>query len=78
MRFLLAVLLSTYFGAGVFAASLFGSAIPSLNPLGYAWVALHWPKMVYCAPVERGCDPLPPQWLYRFMFDGSEIREKVE
>jgi hypothetical protein len=57
-----------YIGAGVFAASLMGSAIPALNLLGKVYIMVTWPKVVYCAPEENGCDPLPPEWMNSLVF----------
>ena len=66
--------IAVYLGAGVFAASLMGSAIPAINWLGYAYITAAWPHMVYCAPVERGCDPMPPQWMNGYVFDDLEAK----
>jgi hypothetical protein len=65
-----------YLGAGIFAASLFGASIPAFNIIGKAWVVIYWPRMVYCAPIENHCDPMPPKWLTEYVFTfGGQANE---
>jgi hypothetical protein len=60
--------IALYLGAGLFAASLIGASIPALNMLGHMYITLTWPALVYCAPVHRACDGMPPDWAGPYLF----------
>lgn len=68
LRPIITHLAAAYLGAGIFCASLMGIAIPALNMIGKAYIALAWPKMIYCGRVNDGCDPTPPAWASGAMF----------
>jgi hypothetical protein len=68
MTKILSHLASMYVGAGLFGALLMAQAIPAINLFGIAYMTATWPRLIYCTPVERGCDPMPPEWLGVYMF----------
>jgi len=51
--------ISLYLGAGLFAGIMMQRAIPAINPVGIALIAITWPNQVRCARVSSGCDPIP-------------------
>ena len=61
-------LINMYLGAGMFAAALLGAAIPALNAVGYTYIMLTWPKIVYCAPKHRGCSSYPDPATSKYFF----------
>jgi len=61
-----------YMGAGIFAACLFKAATPATNPLGFAYITATWPMLVICARADSGCNPMPPEWLGKYLFTFSE------
>ena len=65
------VLLHMYIGAGMFAAAMISAAIPALNWLGMSYIAITWPAQVLCAPVDSGCDPMPPEWAAQYFFNAE-------
>lgn len=70
-RTITACLLSAYLGAGLFAGLLMQRAIPALNPVGIAFMAVTWPRQIICARIDSGCSTEPPAGLapYFFSFD---------
>lgn len=67
-KLLLTHLIAFYLGAGVFGALLVKQGVPPINLLGMSYLIGMWPKVLYCTPVNRGCEPMPPEWLAPFMF----------
>lgn len=58
---------SLYLGAGLFAGIMMQRAIPAINPIGIAFIAVTWPNQVRCARVSSGCDPIP-KWITPYIF----------
>ena len=71
-RTVLSHLTALYLGAGLFAATIHQVAVPAANSFAYLWILGMWPKMVYCAPVDRGCNPLWPDRLSGYMHSFPE------
>lgn len=76
-RFILGLAIGLYLGAGLFGGLLMQRAIPALNPLGVAYMAVTWPRTIICARVVDNCSQEPPEWLapYLFSFRATPHRE---
>ncbi|MGN6773138.1 MAG: hypothetical protein ACTHJQ_25315 [Rhizobiaceae bacterium] len=70
-RYILVSLVSAYLGAGLFAGLLYQRAIPAINPLGVALIAVTWPNQIRCARVSSGCKPVPA-WASPYIFTFQE------
>jgi hypothetical protein len=72
-----AILSGAYLGAGFAFAAAMMLAIPPLNLIGGAYIALTWPVQFYCSTGDRTCDARGPEWLARrfFTFDLSERQQ---
>lgn len=66
-------LASMYLGAGLFAGLLMQRAVPALNPLGVAFIAINWPNQIRCARVSAGCDAIP-KWFGPYLFTFEETK----
>jgi hypothetical protein len=42
--------------------------IPALNGLGMAYIAVTWPKTIYCARTVNNCDPTGGDTLNQYFF----------
>lgn len=71
------IILSMYLGAGLFAGLLMQRAVPALNPLGVAFIAITWPNQIRCARVLSNCDAVP-QWVSPYIFTFSEALSDKE
>lgn len=72
IRLLATILISAYLGAGLFAGLLMQRAVPTLNPLGVAYIGLAWPQQIYCAGNGDQCSTQPPAWLNPYLFWSSK------
>jgi hypothetical protein len=67
IRYATISILSAYIGAGLFAGLMMQRAIPAINPLGVALIALTWPNQIRCARISSDCEPIP-QWMSPYIF----------
>lgn len=67
-RIILTHLIAAYLGAGLFSGLMMQRAIPALNPLGVAYIAVTWPGQIICARTDSGCDNTPTATLARYLF----------
>ena len=70
-RLLITHVLAFYLGAGLFAGLLTQRAVPALNSVGVAFIAVTWPEQIRFARISSGCslpiDRVPEQvqsWMF--------------
>lgn len=55
-RLVLTHILAAYIGAGLFSGLLMQRAIPAINPLGLAFIAVTWPEQIRCGGTVSECE----------------------
>lgn len=68
IRHILIAAICLHLGAGFAFGLMMKQRIPALNPLGMAYIAIHWQRQLGCVSAGNGCDPAPPEWLGPYLF----------